>query len=96
MTDDERLAREEEKAQKKRNALLRPVPAFINDSHYGNWVKYNCALCKWGANGLIMLYPCPVQATIYSAAKGNGMIRPWVMHVAGISDGGECLAKEIK
>lgn len=88
---------QEEDEEQERIALLRPVPAFINDAHYSNWRKYNCEQCKWGANGRIMNYPCPVQATIYKAGRtdGNGLIRPWIMHIAGISDGGECLAKEV-
>lgn len=86
---------DEEAADEERFALLRRVPAFINDSHYGHWRTNNCKQCKWGVNRIpITQYPCPVQATLHKATIGHGLVRPWIIHVAGISDGGQCKAKE--
>ena len=87
---------DEEAAEEERGKLLRPVHAFSNGSHYLNWSENNCKQCKWSYEATHQ-HPCPIQRVLDRALFGDGMVYPWVMHVAGIDDNkGECRVKEAK
>lgn len=87
---------QEEAEEQEKIALFQPVPAFSNGSHFVNWSENNCEQCKWGFEN-IHVHLCPIQRVFDKVLFGDGKVRPWVMHVAGIDDNkGECRVKEAK
>jgi hypothetical protein len=83
--------------------LLEPMPAFPNGASYDHWQENNCYDgCKWAVDleeafnndKLFPLIICPIQKAFDRASLGEGLVRPWILHVSGAGMDGKCKAKE--
>ena len=70
------------------------VPPFSNGTEYLNWLLNNCYQCKWGSVNNDEKRICAIEFSLDRARYTDGLVRPWIIFVAGIGKGGKCKVKD--